>query len=170
MVEAHGRIVETAFTEHAALLVRRLTAVTRDPEVAQDLVQDAFLRLAREVEAGRSPTEPRAWLLRVATNLAMSRGRHLAVVDRTAERLPRPTAPADPAEVVIQLEASAEVWSAMTRLSATERRALLLAAHGFAGAEIAETIGRTPGATRTLLCRARSKVRDRLPASAFATV
>ena len=42
------------------------------------------------------------------------------------------------------------------------RVALLLAAHGFKGEEIAEAIGRSHGATRSMLLRARLRVRDEL--------
>ena len=42
------------------------------------------------------------------------------------------------------------------------RVALVLAARGASGAEIAATIGRSEAATRTLLTRARQKVRARL--------
>ena len=41
---------------------------------------------------------------------------------------------------------------------------LLLSAHGFKGEEIAETIGRSHGATRSMLLRARLRVRDELVA------
>jgi DNA-directed RNA polymerase specialized sigma24 family protein len=42
------------------------------------------------------------------------------------------------------------------------RVALLLAAHGFKGEEIADAIGRSHGATRSMLLRARLRVRDEL--------
>ena len=38
----------------------------------------------------------------------------------------------------------------------------MLSAHGFRGEEIAETIGRSHGATRSMLLRARLRVRDEL--------
>ena len=40
-----------------------------------------------------------------------------------------------------------------------DRTALLLSAQGFSGEEIAQAIGRSNGATRTMLCRARVRVR-----------
>jgi RNA polymerase sigma-70 factor (ECF subfamily) len=160
-------LVEAAWDVHRAPLVRRLTALTRDPEVAEDLVQEAFLRLAREVEAGRTPDDAGAWLHRVAGNLVNSRGRHLTVVDRRAGELPRPAAPATPEALVLEAETSAALRSALDELSATDRDALILAAHGYRGPEIAASIGRTPGATRTLLCRARGKMRGRLQIAGF---
>ena len=59
-------------------------------------------------------------------------------------------------------EASRGVHAALAELSADERAGLLLAAHGFSGAEIATSIGRSQAATRTLMCRARAKLRVRL--------
>jgi RNA polymerase sigma-70 factor (ECF subfamily) len=163
-----GRIVEAAFTEHRGSLVRHLTFVTRDADAAEDLAQEAFLRLAREIETGRCPDDLGAWLHRVGTNLAMSRGRHLQVVDRREHELSRPSEPDGPEHVVISGELTLAVCAVLAQMSGTERRALTLAANGFRGNEIAATIGRSPGATRTLLCRARAKIREQLQVAGFA--
>lgn len=163
-----GHLVEVAYTEHQPMLVRYLTRSTRDPEAAQDLAQDAFLRLAFEIQAGRLPNDTGAWLRRVAANLAASRGRHLQVVDRHAGNLPRPSEPESPEQVVVQGELCAAVGGVMAQLSGTERRALALAANGYGSNEIATSVGRSPGATRTLLCRARSKIREQVCLAGFA--
>lgn len=160
MQDTAGRFVEAAFIEHHTALRRRLTLICRDAEAAQDLAQEAFLRLAGEVEAGRMPTDPAAWLHRVGRNLAMSRGRHLQVMDRRNGELPRPGIESGPEEAAIEHETASAAVRALGGLSASEQRALVLAAHGCPGAEIAASIGRTPGATRTLLCRARGRVRQ----------
>jgi RNA polymerase sigma-70 factor (ECF subfamily) len=149
-------------------LDRHLTAVTRDRDDAEDLAQEAFLRLAREIEGGRCPDDLGAWLHRVGSNLAMSRGRHLQVVDRREAELPRPAEPDAPEHVVIIGELTLAVGAVLAHMSGTERRALALAANGFQGSEIAASIGRSPGATRTLLCRARAKIRQELQLSGFA--
>ena len=160
-------LIESAWQQYRAGLVRRLTILTRDPDVAEDLAQEAFLRLAREVEAGRAPDDAAAWLHRVAGNLVASRGRHLTVVDRRAGELPRPDAPDTPEAIAIHGEVTTALQRALAELAPSDREALLLAAHGYPGPEIAATIGRTPGATRTLLCRARSKLRVRLELAGF---
>ena len=163
-----GQLVEAAFTEHRAALVRHLSSVTRDADVAEDLTQEAFLRLAREIEAGRLPDDAGAWLHRVGSNLAMSRGRHLQVVDRRAGFLPRPSEPDGPEQVVCDNELAIAVGAVLAQMSGSERRALALAANGYVGAEIATELGRTPGAVRTLLCRARAKIRVELQVAGFA--
>ena len=164
------QLVEAAFTEHRAALVRHLASVTRDVDVAEDLAQEAFLRLAREIESGRTPDDSGAWLHRVGSNLAMSRGRHLQVVDRRAGFLPRPSEPLGPEHVIEQGELVAAVGAVLAGMSGPERRALALAANGYAGNEIASELGRTPGAVRTLLCRARAKIRVQVQVAGFAGV
>lgn len=159
MQDTAGRFVEAAFIEHHAALERRLTVICRDAQAAQDLAQEAFLRLAGEVEAGRIPNDSGAWLHRVGRNLAMSRGRHLQVVDRRNGELPRPGVESSPEEAAVEHETASAAVRALRRLSGPEQQALVLAAHGCGGSEIAASIGRTPGATRTLLCRARGRVR-----------
>ena len=168
MQDRAGRFVEAAFIEHHAALVRRLTLICRDAEAAQDLAQEAFLRLAGEAEAGRVPDDPAAWLHRVGRNLAMSRGRHLQVVDRRNGELPQPGVEAGPEEAAIEHETASAAVRSLGGLSASARQALVLAAYGCPGTEIAASIGRTPGATRTLLCRARALVREQMLLQGFA--
>lgn len=163
-----GQLVEAAYTEHRAALVRHLTALCRDADAAEDLAQEAFLRLARETEAGRAPDDVAAWLHRVGSNLVMSRGRHLQVVDRREGDLPRPSEPAGPEHIVLAGELTMAVGVVLAQMSGAERQALALAANGFHGSEIARSIGRSPGATRTLLCRARAKIRAQLQQAGFA--
>ena len=162
-------VLEQVYLTHGQHLVHHLAFVTRDRELAEDLAHDAFVRLAREIEAGRSPDNPRAWLHRVGRNLATSRARHTQVELRRDAEL-RPSAqPPDPEAIAVEHELTDAVRTAMTDLSLVERRAVLLAAHGVSGSEIAATLERTPGATRTLLCRARAKIRERMTLQGYAS-
>jgi RNA polymerase sigma factor (sigma-70 family) len=167
MLAAQELLVEREYRSGHQALVRRLTVLTRDREEAADLAHEAFLRFAREVAAGRAPDQPGAWLYRVGANLAMSRGRHLAVAERRAGSLPEPAAAPAPEHVVVRAEMARALRSELGRLSGTERRAVVLAAQGYPPSEIAEAIDRSPGATRTMLCRARAKLRLRLAAAAL---
>ncbi len=72
-----------AYEQYREEIVRFLRVRTRDAEAAEDLTHETFLRLHREVIEGRGPTDPRAWLYRVAANLATSRGRRTAVATCT---------------------------------------------------------------------------------------
>src|SRR4051794_32039388 len=75
-------LLDATFRTHAPALRGRLIALTRDPAVAEDIVSECFLRLATEIDAGRTPTEPAAWLYRVGRNVAISRARRNAVATR----------------------------------------------------------------------------------------
>jgi RNA polymerase sigma-70 factor (ECF subfamily) len=158
--QAVGQIMEGAYAEFEPSLRRRLTAITRDPATAEDLTQEAFVRLLAEVQADRVPDNIGGWLWRVARNLATSRGRRISVADRHRRELVRDIEFASPETVAISEEAHAEVLAALTLLDDCGRVAVTLAAQGLSGPEIARSIGRTPSATRTLLCRARARVRE----------
>jgi RNA polymerase sigma-70 factor (ECF subfamily) len=161
MTTTHGRdlTVEAAYAAHAGRLLRRLTTTTRNPTAAEDLAQEAFMRLVIEVNAGRMPEDPGAWLYRVGHNLAMSRGRRIAVANRRAGEFASPNDAPSPETIALEAERDFELHDALDGLGAIDKRALILSAHGYRGAEIARCLGRTNGATRTLLCRARLKLR-----------
>jgi RNA polymerase sigma-70 factor (ECF subfamily) len=144
-----------------------LVRTTRSAPEAEDLTQEAFLRLTRAATAGESPDQVRAWLYRVAANLAVSRGRRWLVARRwfmaAAGNRDIETAPS-PESTSLARERAAALDRALASLERDARVALLLSAEGVSGQEIAETIGRTPSATRTLMCRARLKLRAALSA------
>ena len=133
--------------------------------MAEDLTHEAFLRLSIEVRAGRTPDNIGAWLHRVGANLVASHGRHRSVVERRQADMARPDVEPSPEAASIEAEEASAVRRALSMLGPTDQRALLMAAQGYRGPEIASRLGRTQGATRTLLCRARSKMRDQLLAA-----
>ena len=153
------RTMEAAYLEFGPGLRRRISALVRDPATAEDLTQEAFLRLLAEIRADRAPENVGGWLWRVARNLVISRGRRMAVADRHRGELIRDIEFRSPEFVAIQEEAQSEVISALGVLDRTGLAAVVMAAHGRSAPEIAQSIGRSPNATRTLLCRARARVR-----------
>lgn len=162
---ADAAVVE-AWTDHREELYAFLVRATRDTEVAQDLLQESFLRLTREVRAGRTPDNTRAWLYRVGANLATSRGRRISSALRGLVRLGTAAGTVRtedaPEAGYLRREGRTELLGALADLGPDARAALLLSSEGFSGAEIAAAIGRTESATRTMLCRARVRVRRRL--------
>jgi len=155
----------TLYEAHRIEVFAFLVRMTRDREAAEDLLQETFIRLITETRAGRPPEQVRAWLYRVAANAAISRGRHGSVWNRLVPRLLDRREPPSPESEALRVERDSELHSALATLSADARAALLLAAQGFSGQEIAAAIGRTDGATRTLICRARVQVRLLLEAA-----
>lgn len=133
-----------------------------DHGAAEDLVHEAFVRLVVEVEAGRTPRNIRAWLYRVIANLAVSRGRRASVAQRELGALAAGQTDAGPEPAYLEHERQSDLDAILGELGADARTALLMAANGFNGLEIAEAIGRSGNATRTLMCRARLQLRERL--------
>ena len=157
-----GEATAQAYERHAGEIHGFLFRIVRDPEAAADLAADAFTKLLIEERAGRTPVEVRPWLYRVAANLAASRGRRIQTSIRRSLRLQREQveehAPS-PERAVLDRERNTDLWDALGNVSAAERTALLLAAQGYDGETIAAMIGRSEGATRTMMCRARRRLR-----------
>ncbi len=147
--------------DHEALF-RWTRTLTRDTAVAEEIAQEAYVRLLREMRAGRCPDNVGAWLYRVAGNLATSHARHVRVAERRLARL-APVETADSIEsVVIGRERARELASAFRRLPDDQRKIISLAARGLPGEEIARRAGVSPGASRTRLHRARARLRVEL--------
>jgi RNA polymerase sigma-70 factor (ECF subfamily) len=157
-------IATLMFERHHDELLRAALRACRDPETAEDLVQETLLRLIVEVDTRGAPDNVRAWLHRVIANLAISLGRRATVSRRHAGALVRRDEPATPEAIVLDLESRSALAAALGTLSESTRTALVLAASGYPGAEIAAAIGRSDTATRTLMSRARLKLRDSLAA------
>jgi RNA polymerase sigma factor (sigma-70 family) len=162
MLAEEGAAIEVVYARHWARLERQLTWITRDASDGQELAAEVFARLSREIAAGRTPANTDAWLNRVGRNLAASRGRHLVVIGRRAAELPGPPEPQAPETIAVMAETWQEVEQAINKLAPRERRVVALAARGYDAEEIGIALGRTPGAVRTLLCRSRAKLRQRL--------
>ena len=166
-LEARGQAATLdAWDAHHGEIYAFLVDATRDASAAEDLLQDTFARLAREARAGRTPEQVRPWLYRVAGNLVVSRARRVLSARRWFDRIGVPQHREAVAEAperrLLDREAFADLDGVLKRLPPDARTALLLAAEGFTGHEIAKAIGRSEVATRTLLCRARVRVRHDL--------
>ena len=151
--------VMAAYDENQRKLTSFAYALTRDADAADDLVQETFLRLVKEHAAGREPDNVTAWLYRVCANLATSRGRRGVVARRFLERRP-----AEETEVAAEVETlrhemSEALVAALAILPDDARTAIVMAAQGFSGREIAEALGRTETSTRTMMFRARERLR-----------
>lgn len=157
--EAIGQMIAAAFRDHSAAIQGIALRSTRDPELAADVTQEAFLRLVFEAQSGRCPDNIGAWLYRTSANLIVSRARRAAVARRLAPRLVRTDGPAQPDSIALLHEEHHELQVALATLPVADRVALLMAANGATGEEIARHLDRSHGATRTLLSRARRRLR-----------
>jgi RNA polymerase sigma-70 factor (ECF subfamily) len=157
--------VLAVYDAHHRELANFVRGVERDRDAADDIVSETFVRLIEEIRRGRRPEQPRAWLHRVAANLAIDRGRRRTVVTRVLGRLVDRRTEPPPDDDFLRAETRREVRAALASLPVDARTALLLAAHGFSGREIAEALGRSELATRSLICRGRLRLREQLGGS-----
>jgi RNA polymerase sigma factor (sigma-70 family) len=160
-------VVLAAYETHARDLHAFARSLVREREAAEDLVAEAYLRLVREVHAGRAPDDVRGWLYRVTANLVLSRGRRISVAQRFLGRLADRRQAESPEARHMRLAIDPALRDAVLALRPDARVAVVMAARGCSGREIAEAIGRSEAATRTLLTRSRQQVRARLEAQGF---
>jgi RNA polymerase sigma-70 factor (ECF subfamily) len=152
VADSADMLYERAFEAHWDDVFRFSLAWTNDWAAAEDMAQDAYLRLwsARHRFDWEEPVLP--WLLvatrRLATDRFRTPSRRLTPLRSEAEGL-------DESVRARWLD----VQSAMTALSPLERTALVLTAiEGTSYEEAAETLGTSPGALRAAVSRARQKL------------
>jgi len=155
-------LVEAWYASEGASLTRYVRSMVRDPEAAADICQEAFLRLLVVAREGRFPEAPGAWVHRVAHNLVVSDARRRRTGERTMERLAGEDVLPSPEESIVRRERDRHLAAALHETEGDDQTVMLLAAQGYRAKEIGERIGRTEPATRTLLCRARGRLRNRL--------
>jgi RNA polymerase sigma factor (sigma-70 family) len=155
-------LVAVIYHDHQRELYTFALRTSRDAGTAEDLVHEAFIRLIVEIEADRMPRNIRAWLYRVVANLAISGGRRASVARRQLGALAMTGTDTGPEPAYLDRERQSDLEAVLGELGADARTALLMAANGFNGMEIAEAIGRSGNATRTLMCRTRLHLRERL--------
>ena len=134
-------------------------------DVAEDLLQEVWLRLASNPPQPRPGLPLGPWLFRVARNLFVSylRNRNRDP-GRTGELTALEIQPAPtpgPQEALFELETSGVLEKALKRLSLSEREALLLVAGSrLSSAEVAEVLEIRPETLRKRLSRARAHLAE----------
>jgi RNA polymerase sigma-70 factor (ECF subfamily) len=131
---------------------------------AEDVAQEAFLRLHARLQSGESVPNARAWLFRVAHNLAIDRQRREQRVEPLTEEGWRQLGEqlADPApqpeQAAMDHEKTARMQAALARLSPQERHCLYLRMEGLRYREIADVLGIGPPTVVTFLSRGIDKL------------
>jgi RNA polymerase sigma-70 factor (ECF subfamily) len=153
-------LVET----YSSLLFRVAHSVLRSRAEAEDVVQDAFVRVLEHRRSLATVREMRVWLVRIAWNLALDRRRRIRPEqfdEGFAESLIARNLPAD--EALQEAQRLRAVLRELERLPRAEREVLLLSVVDELGtAEMAEVLRRSESAVRALLFRARTRLRERL--------
>lgn len=165
---------EALYLRYHDAVRRHLTRTLRDPDVAEDLTQEVFLRVWIRAEQWNGRGEFRAWALRIATNLALN---YLRTVRRRRELPLEPaidpetdTAEASapwqievcgpgPEQALEQLEWRERIQRLLCRLS-DEKREVFCLVHGaeMELREVAESLGIPEGTVRSRLHYARKQL------------
>ena len=138
-----------------------LARLSRRREVAEDLLDETWLRLVARAPHLQADTRLGPWLFTVARNLYVSYRRSRMLEDSHAVGLigvwPSGTAPPSPLDLASSTESGRRIEAAMGALPLAYREALLLVVvEGLRPAEAAAVCGISPEAMRQRLSRART--------------
>src|SRR4029077_16941713 len=123
------RFVEELFVKHQNEIYAYLLRMLRDPDLAADLTQDAFVKAYRAYDSLEKPENARAWLYQIAHRVALDhlrRGRIVRFVPLVGEA--RNTAPSAE-HLVMEARLSGELQRALERIPERQRSALALEEH-----------------------------------------
>jgi RNA polymerase sigma-70 factor (ECF subfamily) len=135
MATAHGphgdaELLARWVREHGSAVRAFLLGLVRRADVADDLLQDVFRRAWQARRSYQEQGRERAYLLRIADRLVCDRGRRMGVevtVDEQAWQQLEPESEQDsPLDAMARHETSDELTAALSALSNSQRRVLLL--------------------------------------------
>ncbi|AKV58634.1 MULTISPECIES: RNA polymerase sigma factor SigE [Corynebacterium] len=151
--------------EHADSVYRLAYRLTGDKHDAEDLTQETFMRVFRNVSKYQ-PGTFEGWLHRITTNLFMDMVRHRAKIRMEAlpedyERVPAVTMTPDEAYNASVLDPALQ--AALDELSPDFKVAVVLCdVVGMSYEEIADTLGVKMGTVRSRIHRGRTQLRQSL--------
>lgn len=161
--DAAAGFVEDLFAAHHAEIYAYLIRMLRDPDLAADLTQDAFIKAYRNYNVLEKPENARAWLYQIAHRVALDHIRRQKIIrflPWTGES--HGSAPSTE-RLVMDAHLSGDLQRALARIPERQRAALLLAElHDLTGLELAAALGVSHVAARALLTRARESLRQAL--------
>lgn len=156
---------DRAYARYHERIYRFLLRLVRRTDIADDLVQDTWMALARSAPNLREDTDLAAWLFTVARNGARSHRRWSVLdVSRFVPMGDDPVASRD-AGPELEMEgnaAAARLEHALGAIGADHREILLLVAiEGLSTEQVAVVLDLAPTAVRKRLSRARQALADR---------
>jgi RNA polymerase sigma-70 factor (ECF subfamily) len=176
LVEAarHGdrQSLEALLERHQAQVYRFGMKMCRDPEDAQDVLQDTLLAMARSVRDFRGASSISTWLYTIARSFCIKKRRRSKFAPEPERSLDTEAAPEasrlpdsarDPEEVLAGKRVRSALETAIGALEPKYREVLLLRdVEGLSAPEVAEVLGVTVQAVKSRLHRARLAVRERV--------
>jgi RNA polymerase sigma-70 factor, ECF subfamily len=151
----HVADAKLLFSQHRDGVFRYISRIVGQADTADELTQEVFLRAWRAPLAGETEVEGRAWVFKVARNIALN---HL----RDARRRPQTVELTDAAQPATQ-ELSVALQQALAALPDLDRDVFLMReTAGLSYDEIASACDVTVDAVRSRLHRARLQLREAL--------
>jgi RNA polymerase sigma-70 factor (ECF subfamily) len=147
---------------HSAALFRRAYGITSDYALAEDAVQDVFIRAWKKFSTFRPDANLRNWLTGILVNrlIDLSRRKKLPTVD-LSEVSSRPSTARGPEESLLSLDDRHRVDAALSTLSAEHRVVVVLRFfEQMTVREIASATGWREGTVKSRLSRAIATLRD----------
>ncbi len=159
---------ESLYSQHQREVWAAAYARWMDADSALDVCQETFLRLWKQLETNEDIQNPRAWLLRVARNLAEDYAK--SAFRRNGTHSPEvfdglPSAGDQPTDKMERDETFAQVRGLLDDLPSADREILTLRyALEYDAPQIAEILGLAVTAIHMRLSRARQRLAEKLSA------
>ena len=155
-----GEVIDL-YQDNASGLFRFAEALVRDREMAQDALQEVFLRYFVARSSGQEIQNGKAWLYRVMRNYLLDRVKEAAFKNKASleEAEVIPDGSGDPEQQYLRTLARQQI---LRVLAPRELECLQLRAEGFDYQEIGKILGVRSGTVGATLARALSKIRKTL--------
>lgn len=158
-------LVAELFEAEGSRLVRLARLFTDDRNAAEDLVQEAFIRLHRAAHRIDDPAKAAPYLRSIVINLARDHNRRGLMSLRHQEALPAGSAPDAPEDVLVLDEDRNRVVSELRELSPRQRDCIMLRYYlEMTEVEIAAVLGISNNSVKTHCRRGMDALRRRLGA------
>jgi RNA polymerase sigma-70 factor (sigma-E family) len=156
-------LVTELFAAEGARLVRMARLFTDDRNAAEDLVQEAFIRLHRAAHRIKDPAKAAPYLRSIVINLARDHNRRGLMSLRHQEALPAGTAPDAPEDVLLLDEQRERIVAELRELSPRQRDCLLLRFYlELTEVEAGEVLGISSNSVKTHCRRGMEALRRRM--------
>ena len=156
-------LVEQMFAEQGASLVRLARVFCDDRDAAEDLVQEAFIRLDRSASSIRDLRRAPAFLRSIVINLLRDHNRRGLMSLRHQASADPPASPAEPDERAVHDEEVDHVLGALRTLPERQRACLVLHYYEqLSIAEVAETLRISTNSVKTHCRRGLVSLESRL--------
>jgi RNA polymerase sigma factor (sigma-70 family) len=158
------RLVSQMFDQEGSSLVRMVRLFVDDRNAAEDLVQEAFIRLARSAHRIQDPARAPAYLRSIVLNLARDHNRRGLVSLR--HHLPTDDERASVEDEIELRDVQRQVIDALRELPRRQRDCLVLRYYDELGIDdVAATLGISPNSVKTHLKRGLRALEERLVAA-----